>query len=154
MATITPSKLNKFTFFKLPSAYWTGVRLKELTNEKAVTSVKYKWFNTNPFKSMYFAVQSMAAELSTGALVVKSTNDAKGSFAMLVMSHTGSFHKKATGRITFTCNDGATVEAAIQKAIDTNEPQLIKTTSIGKDQAGDIVSEYEFTWSVKKRSKK
>ena len=34
--------------------------------QKAIVTVRHKWFNQNPFKSMFWAVQGMAAELSTG----------------------------------------------------------------------------------------
>ena len=154
MKKMTVKKFNAFTFFKLPSAYWSGIRLKEIDNEMARSSVKYKWFNTNPFKSMYFATQSMAAEFSTGALVSKKTMEHKDNFAMLVMNHEGSFTKKATGRINFFCKDGALVDEAINKSIETGEPQTITMQSIGMDSEGDKVSEYTFTWSIKRRSKK
>lgn len=153
MKNITVSKFNKFLFFKLPSAYWCGVRLMVLDEEKAIAKVRYKWFNTNPFKSMYFAVQSMAAELSTGALIAKKTMEHKDSFAMLVVDHSGSFTKKATGKILFTCNDGKLVDDAMEKAIQTNEPQKVTMKSIGIDEKGDQVSSYVFTWSIKKRNK-
>lgn len=151
---MTVKKFNAFTFFKLPSAYWSGIRLKEIDNEKASASVKYKWFNTNPFKSMYFATQSMAAELSTGALVAFKTMEHKDDFAMLVMSHEGSFTKKATGRINFLCKDGSLVDEAINKSIETGEPQSITMKTVGVDEQGDQVSQYTFTWSIKRRSKK
>ena len=67
---LTASKLNKFLFLKLPSAFICGVRVKEIDENKCVVSVKHRWINQNPFNSMYFAVQAMAAELSTGALVM------------------------------------------------------------------------------------
>lgn len=154
MKNITASKFNKFLFIKLPSAWWCGVRLKELNNKNAVTRVKYKWFNTNPFKSMYFAVHSMAAELSTGGLVAKKTLEHQDSFAMLVVEQNSTFHKKVTGKIQFTCNDGNLVDEAIKKSIETNEPQKISMKSVGVDEAGDKVSEHTFTWSIKKRTKK
>ena len=66
----TPLKLNIFLFFKLPSAFWSGVRVKSISKEQCIVTVKHRWFNQNPFKSMYFAVQAMAAELTTGALVM------------------------------------------------------------------------------------
>ena len=62
---LTPSKINMFTFMKLPSAWWCGVRLQYIDEKKATTTVKHKWINQNPFKSMFWAVQGMAAELST-----------------------------------------------------------------------------------------
>ena len=30
----TPAKLNLFTFFKLPSAFWSGVRVKSISPEE------------------------------------------------------------------------------------------------------------------------
>ena len=51
-------------FFKLPSAWWSGVRLHEITVEKCVVSVRHRWINQNPFKSMFWAVQGMAAEMT------------------------------------------------------------------------------------------
>ncbi|MDP5026664.1 MAG: DUF4442 domain-containing protein, partial [Flavobacterium sp.] len=52
----TPFKLNLFTFLKLPSAFWSGVRVKSISAEICEVTVKHRWFNQNPFNSMYFAV--------------------------------------------------------------------------------------------------
>ena len=68
---------------------------------------------------------------------------------MLVSNNNGNFSKKATGRITFTCNDGNQIEAAIQKTIATGEGQIIWMKSIGKDEKGDQVSELNFEWSIR-----
>lgn len=146
---ISPSKLNTFLFFKLPSAFWCGVRLKSISKENCVVTVKHRWFNQNPFNSMYFAVQAMAAELSTGALVMMNIRESNQKISMLVANNRGNFTKKATGRITFTCNDGHLIEEAIQKTIATGEGQTIWTKSIGMNQKGEQVSEMDFEWSVK-----
>lgn len=151
---VTVKKMNGFLMFKLPSAYLCGVRLKGLDNDKATVSVKYKWMNQNPFNSMYFAVQSMAAELSTGAIVIKKIQESGEKISMLVTNHSGSFTKKAIGRITFTCNDGVLIDEALLRTIKTGEGQVIKMKSVGVDEQGDDVSIYEFEWSVKLRTKK
>lgn len=148
----TPSKLNAFTFFKLPSAYWSGVRVKEITVEKCVVTVKHKWFNQNPFRSMYFAVQAMAAELSTGALVMYQIQQSGKSISMLVAQNKAVFTKKATGRITFTCTEGNVIKEAIEKAVATNEGQTVWLTSKGVNEKGEQVSEMQFEWTVKVRS--
>ena len=145
----SPSKLNTFLFFKLPSAFWCGVRVKSLTAEKCEVTVKHGWFNQNPFKSMYFAVQAMAAELTTGALVMYKIKTSGKKISMLVANNKGNFTKKATGKITFTCNDGHLIEEAIQKTIATGEGQTFWMKSIGKDEKGDQVSELDFEWSVR-----
>jgi len=149
----TPSKLNTFLFFKLPSAYWCGVRVNTIDGKTSNVGVKHKWFNQNPFKSMYFAVQAMAAELSTGILVMYYINKSKSNVSMLVAANKSIFTKKATGRITFTCNDGYLVDEALAAAIATGEGQTFWMKSVGIDEAGDRVSEFDFQWTIKARSK-
>ncbi|MBF6654836.1 DUF4442 domain-containing protein [Flavobacterium columnare] len=145
----TPAKLNLFLFFKLPSAFWSGVRVKLIDDCICQATVKHRWFNQNPFNSMYFAVQAMAAELTTGALVMKQIKESGKNISMLVANNKGTFTKKATGRITFTCNDGHLIKEAIKKTIATGEGQTFWMKSIGTDQKGDQVSVMDFEWTVR-----
>ena len=145
----SPSKLNSFLFFKLPSAFWSGVRVKSITSEKCVVTVKHRWMNQNPFKSMYFAVQAMAAELTTGALVMYHIKESGKNISMLVANNKGNFTKKATGIITFTCNDGHLIKDAIDRTIATKEGQTFWMKSIGINEKGEQVSEMDFEWSVR-----
>ncbi|WP_162127653.1 DUF4442 domain-containing protein [Flavobacterium phycosphaerae] len=146
---LSPSRLNTFLFFKLPSAFWCGVRVKSVSEHECVATVKHRWFNQNPFNSMYFAVQAMAAELTTGALVMIQIKKSGKKISMLVANNNGNFTKKATGRITFTCRDGHLIEDAIQKTIATGEGQTIWMQSIGTNEMGEQVSELNFEWSIK-----
>lgn len=145
----TPSKLNTFLFLKLPSAFWNGVRVKHISNDECVVTVKHRWINQNPFNSMYFAVQAMAAELTTGALVMMHIKKSEKKISMLVANNKGNYSKKATGRITFTCKDGHLIEETIQKTVATGEGQTFWMKSIGIDEKGDQVSEMDFEWSVR-----
>ena len=145
----TPLKLNIFLFFKLPSAFWSGVRVKSISNEQCIVTVKHRWFNQNPFKSMYFAVQAMAAELTTGALVMMQIKKSGKKISMLVANNNSNFSKKATGRITFTCNDGHLIEEAIKQTIATGEGQTIWMKSVGVNEKREQVSEMNFEWSIK-----
>jgi hypothetical protein len=149
---VTLKRIQQFMMFKLPSAYLCGVRLIAVDNSKAVVNVKYRWINQNPFNSMYFAVQSMAAELSTGAIVLKKIKECHKEVSMLVSSHTGSFSKKAVGKITFTCNDGALIDEALKRALETGEGQLVVMKSVGMNESGEQVSSYSFEWSIKVKS--
>ena len=145
----TPLKLNIFLFFKLPSAFWSGVRVKSISKEQCIVTVKHRWFNQNPFKSMYFAVQAMAAELTTGALVMMQIKKSGKKISMLVANNNSNFSKKATGRITFTCNDGHLIEEAIKQTIATGEGQTIWMKSVGVNEKREQVSEMNFEWSIK-----
>ncbi|MGO2102407.1 MAG: DUF4442 domain-containing protein [Psychroflexus halocasei] len=146
---LSPYKLNLFLFLKLPNAWFSGVRLKELSNNHAVSSVKHRWINQNPFKSMYFAVQAMAAELVTGVLVMQAIQKSNRKISMLVAQNTSEFTKKATGRIHFTCQQGHEIDAIIEKCISTGEGQKIWLKSVGKNEKNEVVSTFNFEWTLK-----
>ena len=48
---MTIRNFNNFLLFKLPSAFFCGVRLKLLSKERAVVTVGLNFLNKNPFKS-------------------------------------------------------------------------------------------------------
>ena len=146
---ITPSKLNKYLMFKLPAAYFTGVRTTFLDDKKCTVCVKHRWINQNPFNSMFWAVQGMAAELSTGALVMKKIKESGKKVSMLVLTNNASFSKKATGRITFTCVDGLKVDEAITKSIETRKGQTVWLNAKGINEDGVEVSDFNFEWTLK-----
>ena len=153
MSMFTVKKMNRFLLFKIPSAYFAGVRVKELTNDKVVAIVKHKWRNQNPFNSMYWAVQGMASELTTGVLVMKHIAESKKNISMLVTHQEGDFFKKAKGIITFSCKDGKEIKEAIEKTINTGEGQTIILKSEGINEKGEKVSLFSYTWSIKIKSK-
>lgn len=146
---LSPSKINTFLLFNLPSAYFTGVRVKSISENSCVTTVKHRWINQNPFKSMFWAVQGMAAELSTGALVMWAIKESNKNISMLVASNKATFSKKAKGKISFNCNDGQLIKTAIETAVISGEGQTCWMKSHGIDSAGDLVSTFEFEWTVK-----
>ncbi len=146
---LTHSKINTFLMFKLPSAYIMGVRVRSITDTICVTTVKHRWINQNPFESLFWAVQGMAAELSTGAMVMAAIKESGRNISMLVANNKGSFFKKAKGRIQFTCNDGHLISQAIEQTIKMKEGQTLWMKSEGVDSAGDVVSIFEFEWTIK-----
>lgn len=135
----------------LPMGWLAGLRIRELTPEKCITSVPFKNLNKNPFKSIYFAVQSMAAELSTASPCLLAITGQKPSVAFIIVDLKANFTKKATDRVYFTCKDGAKAFEAVQKCIETGESAEATFKTIGRMKDGTVVSEFEFTWSFKQR---
>ena len=146
---ISANKFNAFTFFKLPSAWWCGVRLRSLDQKTAIVTVKHRWMNQNPFKSMFWAVQGMAAELTTGAMMIAQIKDSGKKISMLVANNNANFSKKATGKITFVCNDGDKIKEALDKTIATGEGQTLWMQAIGTNSDGVVVSTFNFEWTVR-----
>ena len=94
----------------------------------------------------------MAAEFTTGALVMYQIKTSGKNISMLVAQNKSVFTKKATGRITFACTQGNAIKDTIYKAIETKEGQTIWLTSIGKNEKGEQVSEMQFEWTIKVRN--
>jgi hypothetical protein len=151
---LTPSKLNKFLMVKLPSAWLCGVRVKNINMESCTVKVRHRWINQNPFNSMYFAVQAMAAELSTGAMVIGQIQNSGKKISMLVAQNKASFSKKATGKLEFTCNDGHKIKEAVEQTIKSGEGQTFWMKSVGLNEDGVEVSTFEFEWTVRLKQKK
>ncbi|SDR78759.1 protein of unknown function [Polaribacter sp. KT25b] len=146
---ITTGKINMFMFFKLPLGWWSGMRVLSLTNTTAVVNIKYKWMNQNPFKSMFWAAQGMAAEMSTGVLVMQEIEKSNRKVSMLVTHQEGDFFKKAKGKIVFTCSGGNQIREAIEKSIKTGEGEVVDLISEGINEDGVVVSNFKFQWSLK-----
>lgn len=144
-----PVKFRMFLFSRLPSAYFAGVRIRQIDGKKCTVSVPYKWFSQNPFRSTYFACLSMAAEMSTGALAMAHLYKKNPPVSMLVVKVESEYFKKATGITTFICNDGAVFETAIEESIATGEPRVVRAQSTGRNAAGDIIAEFFITWSFR-----
>jgi len=150
--SLTPSKINTFLIFKLPSAYLCGVRVKILEEQKCITTVKHKWINQNPFKSLFWAVQGMAAELATGSLIINKIKNSGKDIAMLLVKNEASYFKKAIGRVTFQCNDGDLIDSVINEAIITGKGHTITLNVVGSNSKNEEVSRFSFTWSMKVRT--
>ena len=146
----TPNKINRWMLFKLPAAWLTGVRLSLINEGKCEVKVRFKWINQNPYRSMFWAVQAMAAELTTGMLLTKSIQDSNSDISMLLVSNKSSFYKKAVGKITFVCDEGEIAKQLINSTIK-NTTSKASFKAKGYDEAGDQVSEFDFEWSCKKR---
>jgi hypothetical protein len=146
-----PLKLRYFLLRKLPSAYFSGVRVKKLDRGFAEVTVPFKWFSQNPFRSTYFACLSMAAEMSTGLLAMMHIYKRNPPVSMLVLSVNGSFHKKAIGITTFRCDDGENFRRVIDEAVLSGEGRTIQTTSKGINENGELVADFVITWSFKSR---
>lgn len=149
---LTPRKINTFNIIKLPLVWISGIRVKSMNNQECTVSVKHRWINQNPFNSMFWAVQGMAAELTTGAMVLDQIRGSGKNISMLVANNKASFTKKATGRITFSCKDGDKIQQAIQQTIKTGEGQTIWMESVGVNKEGVVVSTFNFEWTIKLKS--
>jgi hypothetical protein len=94
----------------------------------------------------------MAAELSTGLYALLFITGIQPSVAVIITGLNARFLKKATGTTIFTCQEGEKLRQAVVQALETGEAAVTTVKSIGKNEAGETVAEFEFTWSFKQRT--
>ena len=146
-------KYNLFLLRKLPAAYFCGVRIRSLDSDQCEIKITLNWFNKNPFKSMFWAAQGMAAELTTGLMMVDKIKKSGYDISMLLISNKANYFKKATGTIIFNCNQGNKIDHTIEKLIALKIPQTIVLSSTGINKQNVTVSKFTFEWSLKIREK-
>lgn len=147
-----PLKFRFFLFTKLPAAYFAGLRMHHFDENTCVVRIRYGWFSMNPFKSIYFAVEAMAAEMCSGMLAFGQVYHRVPKVSMLVVQMEISFIKKATGVILFSCEDGIKIRNAINESIQSGEGKTLVCKSVGKNTNHEVVAEFNITWSFKAKS--
>ena len=146
---LNPFFFNLFLLLKLPIAFFSGLKMKELSDDHAIVFMKYNYLNKNPFGSIYFACLSMAGELASGMLAASIIYNSNYKLSMLVTKVTINFKKKAVGSIFFECNQGEEIAKAIHESIQTAEGQTIESLTTARNKQGDIVAEFFIKWSFK-----
>ncbi len=144
--------LKLFFLRKMPMGILSGMKVTALDENHCSVSVPYNYLTKNPFRSTYFAVQSMAAELSSGAMAISEVMQAPRPVSMLVLDMKASFTKKARSKVIFTCENGLEIAEAVKNALITGTGQTVVITSKGIDDQGDTVSEFQFTWTFKAKN--
>jgi acyl-coenzyme A thioesterase PaaI-like protein len=145
-------KFRSLMFFQIPLIWFSGIKVYKFDRNKCCIKLPFTRRTQNPFRSVYFAAQCMAAELSTGLILMAETIETGKKCSMLVTDMKATFIKKADATIYFTCSPNNIITNAIQNAIDNNEPVKFMLMSEGKMDDGTIVASFEFEWSLKFKS--
>ncbi|MDE3183706.1 MAG: DUF4442 domain-containing protein [Bacteroidota bacterium] len=145
----SPFKFQLFLLTKLPAAFFSGIKIKEINKEKCITSVPFTWLTQNPFRSTYFASLAMAAEMSTGVLALLNTYKKSPPISMLVTKMEATYFKKAKGITFFTCTEGSEIATTVNKAASGKVGQTVTVKSTGRNKGDELIAEFLFTWSFK-----
>lgn len=138
----------------LPLASMIGVKLTKLDEVESNLTVSYKFLNKNPFKTTYWAVLGMSAEMASGLLLLMYTHKLKPSVSTFVIGCEAKFVKRALGTTTFKCVQGHEIAEKIKRTCETFAPEEIKCITNAYDENGELVAEFIFTWGIKARQVK
>jgi acyl-coenzyme A thioesterase PaaI-like protein len=132
--------------------WFSGIKVDSFDRNSCSIKLPFTRRTQNPFRSVYFAAQCMAAELSTGLILMAETIETGKKCSMLVTDMKATFIKKADADIYFTCKPNNIILDAIKIALEKNEPVKFILKSEGKMNDGTIVANFEFEWSLKFKS--
>lgn len=148
----SPLLMRFYYFSRLPSVWFWGIRVQSIDPDQCRVRLPYSWFSKNPFRSIYFAAQCGAAELSTGLLALLAL-EGRGDISMLVKEAHTKFTKKASADLVFSCTQGNLLEDAMQRLLAGEESVEVTLLSEGHLPDGQLASTMEVTWTFKRRSR-
>jgi len=148
---LRPWNFRLYLWARLPLAACAGLSLRRLDATGCTVALPGGWRTRNPFRSMYFAAQAMAAEMSTGAPAMMLAEGASASVSMLVREVRGVFTRRVLGAAEFVFDDLAGMRDAVDRAVASGESESYVARSLGHAGDGVTASEFEITWSFKRR---
>lgn len=135
----------------LPLGWVAGLRVEQYDALGATVSVPYCFITKNPFRSIYFAPLSMAAELASGLPALGAVKKAGQPISMLVVGMQAEYLKKARSRTHFRCNDRAAFETAVTEALKNPDGTRFTSLSEGTDSKGEMVARFHIIWTFKQK---
>ena len=141
-------KLRLWMLKNLPMAMLTGMIIAELNEEYCKVRLNDHWWLRNPFKSVYWAVISMAAELSTGALLYAYSSGAKTQF--ILVEARAKFYKKLRGKSFYFCRAGQEILQQMNALQNTSEARMVILPAQALNESGEVVADFEFYWQLRK----
>lgn len=147
----SPLKMYAFQTLKMPLGTVAGLRVDAIDASSCTVSLPGGWRTRNPFGSMYWAAQGMAAEMATGLHGFVLTKAAPVPVRMILAGCEGEFTHQCLGRGRFVFSQGQRIAEAIEETLGTGESLKCSTDVVGYDPEGVEVSRWTFTWAFRAR---
>jgi hypothetical protein len=148
---LNPWPFRGYLWTRLPLAACAGLKLRRLEADGCTVSLPGGWRTQNPFRSTYFAAQLMAAEMSNGVPALVLVEGAPASVALILREVRAVFTKKIVGTSLYTFADVAGLRDAIERAAAQPDETRFTARVVGTMLDGTPASEFEVTWSFKRR---
>ena len=144
-----PLSFRAFTLGTMPLGFLAGLHVVSLDDKSCVVGIPGGWRTQNPFRSMYWAAQGMAAEMAAGLHAAMYTKSTSVPVSMILAGCSGKFVRQCIGKAQFVCDSGEEIRRAIAETAVSGERIPCEVTVYGKDPGGEVVSEWTFQWSFK-----
>ncbi len=148
--------LRAFGYLKVPLIAWVGPVVEELDAAHCVVRVPLRRRTKNHVNSLYIAVFTVGADV-TGGMLAMETIRAHGSRVVLLFKDMqAEFLARAEDDVTFRCDEGAAVRAAVDQAMATGErvnvPVHIVAT-VPRKRGDTPIARFTMTLTLKRSEK-
>ena len=137
---------------RMPLLAMVSPRVKELDGDHCRIEIPFAWRNRNIFGTMYFAASVMAAEATTGCLVLFHEAARRDNISFIVRGVEADFVKPARSTVTFECVDGDVVASGFAEAAATSERVDRTLEVIGRREDGKECARVKVFWTWRKKS--
>src|SRR5690554_6307076 len=120
-----------------------------LNASRCEVAIPFGWRNRNIFGTMYFAASMMAAEMTTGGLVLFHNALRPEKFSYIVRHISADFVKPAKSAVRFECVQGEEIAAAFDEAARTGERVNRLLEVVGRRTDGVETARVKVEWSIR-----
>ena len=146
--------LRGFAIKKIPLILYVGARVASIDTSRCVIGVPLNWRTRNHVRCLYVGALVVGADLACGLLAFHLAAAKKAKVEILFKGMQAEFLKRAEGDCLFTCTDGVAIDAAIDRALATQERVNLPAEVVATvpDRLGDApVAKFTMTLSLKPR---
>lgn len=132
---------------QMPLLAMAKPNVKRLDRNQCTVELPFNWRTRNIFGTMYFAAILMAAEATTGGLVLFHNAARPEKFSYIVTGVDADFIDKARSTVTFVCREGDVVEDAFARAARVDERFERTLEVVGRREDGTEIARANVEWS-------
>ena len=133
----------------LPMGFFSGMRIERIDDKACTVRIRHRWIVKNPFKSMFWAVMGMGAEMSTGALLLTLTRDHPQPVRFILTAQSAQFYSKARGFVYFECSDGTLISETLEQ-LEVGQSIPVDLTASARSADGKELANFSFTWRLQR----
>lgn len=146
--------LRLFGLAKVPMIFFCSPRVAELTTHRCEIVIPLTRRTKNHLRSMYFGSLCVGADCAGGMIAMKIIEEDKIPVSLVFKDFKAEFLKRPEGDVHFSCENGAEIEAAVKRAMETGERQNVAVpviATVPSKLGSEPVAKFELTLSLKKK---
>lgn len=147
--------LKAFGMTQVPALGYVSPKVMEIDSKRCVVRIPLNRRTKNHLKAMYFGVLCVGADCAGGLIAMSQIAESGKKVALVFKDMKCEFLKRAEGDVFFTCEDGESVRAGLDRAVQSGERQNIpvKIVATAPSKLGsEPVATFEMTLSLKKKA--